>query len=219
MKIYFYLILIFSLIIAIDLKKDKKINNSNNTIGTNSKFAKIDLIIYKGIFYKKYKGELYYSKDCIKLSVDSLKEALVIGSNENYFWYTSTYDPIFYYGNIKDVNFILKEIFNPKNLIDILNPDEFIKKEIIIGNYGEELNRKIALKDKKVSSCQVYNNKSNIYTINYFDYKGNIPTKIKVRYIPEGTFIDILIKDISGLNDVDYSMPINNYDKKERLTP
>lgn len=174
--------------------------------------------INKGIFYKKYKGNIFYSDNSIKLKINSNKENIIIGCNEKFFWYTSTYDTIFYYGNIEEVNFVLKEIFNPKNLISILNPKKCEEK--IIGNYGEILKTEIFKDNEKIKNYKVYdNNNKLLYKVSYSKYQKNQPIEIEINYAPEETIIKIKIISISGADDVNYSMPINDYFKKEKLSP
>jgi len=216
MKIYFY-ILLFLCPTLTACQSNTPTNNFK--IIEQSKFSNIDLIINKGLFYKKYNGKVNYCKNSIKIELSSSLEEIKIGSNENYFWYTSTYDPIFYYGNIEDVNLILKEIFNPLNLIEILNPSGNEENDTILGNYKEKLNRKTIIKDNKILYREIYNDKGTLYTINYYNYQNDIPKRIKVKYTPENTTINIVIKDISGVRDFDYSMPIKEYDLKEKLSP
>jgi hypothetical protein len=215
-----YLILFLFLGFFIFILNNKNINKDNieDKIQTKSKYATIEMSINKSIFYKKYKGNIFYSDNSIKLKINSNKENILIGCNENFFWYTSTYDPIFYYGDIKEVNFILKEIFNPKSLISILNPKKCEEK--IVGNYGEILKVEV-LKDKaEIKSYKVYdNNNKLLYNVSYLEYNNNQPIKIEINYAPEDTIIKIKIISISGADDVDYSMPINDYFKKEKLSP
>lgn len=182
---------------------------------TESYKSEIKIQIKKGFFIKNYFGDLIYNNNSLDLKINSGQEILEIGFNEIYFWYFSSYDPVFYYGENKNSSFILIEIFNPINLLDIIFPK---KENIAYGNYGKILNKKIEFKNNKINKVYFYENYNLIYYVEYKKYLGDFPVEIDVYYKKENIRIKIIIKKIENIN-YNFSLPIKKYKKVEKLLP
>lgn len=177
----------------------------------------IDFKIKKGFLFKNYKGKMAYKKNsCLDLKIKSNQEFLNIGFNEDYFWYVGSDDPTFYYGHSKDAHFLLKEIFNPKNLLDIVLPKN---ENTAIGNYGKILKKVIKIENEKINFVSLYDDLKLVYSIEYKKYTGNIPTDIEVYYVDDKILVKILINELKQVNNYDFSLPIKEYKKTEKLSP
>ena len=75
-----YLILFLFLGFFIFILNNKNINKNNieDKIQTKSKYATIEMSINKSIFYKKYKGSIFYSDNSIKLKINSIVYFIIL---------------------------------------------------------------------------------------------------------------------------------------------
>lgn len=212
------------------------LNNTNNTKPKDIKSEEIIIFNFKSdiifevgnAFLKKsYYGKIYHEKpNNLAVYLKKDKDFMEIGSNKKYFWYFSSDEKTLYYGLISDVNFILKEIFNPSNIIQIIFPPVLIKdglqEDELIGDYGDLLKRKIIIENYKIKEQKIYNNKNElIYEVKVNNYYKNIPSSIKLDYIKEGYFVNIKMNEIeiNQPNNFIFDLPTKKYKKKEMLSP
>jgi hypothetical protein len=176
----------------------------------------VDIQIKKGFLFKNYKGKIVYSKNCLDLKIGAQKEFLEIGCNKYYFWYFSSDEAVLYYGESKDSYFLIKEIFNPQNLLNILFAE---KESVVIGNYGKVLEKVVEFKNEKLKIISLYDNQNLVYKVSYIEYAGVIPRKMEVYYAEENVLVKITINKLNSINDYDFSMPIKKYEQVEKLSP
>lgn len=227
-KIYvvFSILWLISLIFIIKLKTKNPQQINENTANFKSLEADIYMEIGEYIFKKKYSGKLVYLKpNNVFLILESKKESIEVGSNQDHFWYYSTYEDVLCYGLVENVNYILKEMFSPYTIVKVFFPNITTKKgieeDVLVGDYGEKLKRKIFVEDFKVTRQEIFNEKNEtIFTVDVLEYYDKIPTKMLISYVKENTNIYIKIEKIN-LNKVnfDFILPLKKYKKNQFLTP
>lgn len=177
----------------------------------------LNLTINKGIFYKKYKGMAFCNQKFINLKLLSNEDEIIIGCDNLFFWYKSTYDNnVLYYGSIEEVSFIIKEIFNPKIIINTLLPKHTTNKTLI-GNYNKLLKNELVFDNGKIKEQRVYDENNLLYLVKYNEYKGDLALYIKIFYPKEDTWVFIKINEIILINTHNYTIPDDN--KKVKLSP
>lgn len=176
---------------------------------------------------KKYDGNLIYKKpNNLYLLLKNEKDLIEIGSNNNYFWYFSSYENILYYGLLSNANYLVKEIFNPKNIIQIIFPPILEKngsfEDELIGDYGHSLKRKILIKDYKVIEQKIYNQENEmLYKVVFLDYYKNVPKNLILSYVKDGYSVNIKMNqlEINELINFSFEIPLKKYKKSEFLSP
>jgi hypothetical protein len=211
--LFFYFFFFFLVI----NKKEDQYQPLNNFKDNYYNSGEISIQIKKGFFSKIYVGNIVYNKkNGLNLKVNSNSDFLELGFNKDFFWYFSSNERIFYYGKVSDSSFVLKEIFNPKNLSEILQPEE---NSMIYGNYGTFLKKQIDFKNKNIYKVYLYDNIDLVYSIEYKKYLGPLPIEMEVYYKKENVLIKIFIYNLKQLDQYDFYFPIEDYEKVEILSP
>jgi len=228
-KIYivFSLLCLMTLIYFEFFKKENKISKKEDIFVSLD--ADIRLEISNLIFKKVFNGKIAYNKpNNTSLFFQEKEEYIEMGSNKEYFWYYNNKENILYYGNVSNVHNILKEVFNPINIIEIIFPRyiNYVENEVLedtlIGDYGALLTRKIIIKNYKIIEQKVYNQKKElVYTIKVYNYYKNIPTNLVLSYTKENYNINIKLNNINISKSITNSfvIPFKKYKKTELLSP
>lgn len=200
----------------------------------SQKYEKIDSMEANVLFEinnllvkKQWTGKLFYIEpNNLYLYLKDNKNGYIeIGSNNSHFWYYSTNEDILYYGQLKDVSFLIKEIFNPYIIIKTLflntNKINGIEEDFLTGNYGCLLRREILIKNNKIYRQRVYEKDSVIYTVDVRRYHDSIPCFFVFNYLKEGYKVNIKLNEIKSNEKIDFifKLPINKYKKNKFLVP